>query len=241
MADRLRPARLRSWQSPGTPQPIPESHSGIPTQRSTTLVWGLLTLCGLLAAAPAVRAEEARFSQSLAPADAVATGIQKLTSDQLAVLDALVRQDERIYAVPDPKHPAPARFSQRLLPAERRDAGLGLLTPAELAKVDTAVAQYETRGESATASVASPVAWQPEITVPGLEVHGMISFTYGAGSGGSSMMGGAMAVSVADPEHGFAFTAGYAEMHGKGPLLGRGCYGGYYPDYPYGFGPPLAP
>ena len=192
----------------------------------------------LLAAAPtAVRAQEARFSQSLTPTDQAATGIQKLSPDQLAVLDALVRRDEKIQAVPDADQPAPPRFSQRLLPAERRSAGLTLLTDAELAKVDAAVARYESGSESLVTTAPGPASWQPEVKAPGPEIHGMISFTIGSGSGGYSMMGGAMAVSIADPEHGIAITAGYSEMHGKGPLLGRGYYDGFPGEYPFGFGP----
>ena len=196
----------------------------------------------MLATAPlAAWAQDARFSQSLTPADQSATGIQKLSPDQLAVLDALVRRDEKIQAAPDPNQPAPLRFSQRLLPAERQSAGLTLLSNSQLTSLDAVVARYESGGENLATTRSGPAVWQPEVKAPGPEVHGMISFTYGTGSGGYSMMGGAMAVSIADPVHGIAIEAGYSEMHGKGPLLGRGCYDRYPGGYPFGFDPWLEP
>jgi len=195
--------------------------------------WALLTATALV-----LPAQEARFSQSLAPADQAATGIRKLSPDQLAVLDALVRRDARIIAVPDPSEPAPPRFSQRLLPAERQSAGVAVLTDAESAKLDSAVARFESGRSPVDRLPASGEDWRPAAGGPALEVHGTISLTYGAGRGGASFMGGAMAVSIADPEHGIALAAGYAEMHGKGPLLGRGGYCGAFPGaYPFGPGP----
>ena len=192
----------------------------------------------MTAAALPMLAQEGRFSQSLAPADEAAAGILKLSPDQLAVLDALVRRDARINAFPDPSQPAPApRFSQRLLTAERQSAGLTLLTDAECTKLDAAVARFESGGRSGEQLSTSGENWRPVAGGPALEVHGTVSLTVGAGRGGASFMGGAMAVSVADPAHGIALSAGYAEMHGKGPLLGgRGYCGGLPGEYPFGPG-----
>ena len=69
----------------------------------------------------------------------------------------------------------------------------------------------------------------------------MISFTYGTGSGGYSMTGGAMAVSVDDPAHGLSLLVSYAEMHGRGPYYGWGC-GRMFPSvYPPDLLPPPIP
>ena len=216
-----------------------ESQRGIPPFKTRLSLRRLLAWGGFLTVAVLpLRAQEARFSQSLAPADEAATGILKLSADQRAVLDALVRRDARINAVPDPGQPAPApRFSQRLLAAERQGAGLTLLTDAESAKLDAAVARFESRGGSGEQLVTSSEDWRPAAGGPALEVHGTVSLTVGAGRGGASFMGGAMAVSVADPAHGIVLSAGYAEMHGKGPLLGgRGFCGGFPDEYPFGPG-----
>jgi len=196
------------------------------------LAWGAL----LTAMVPPLRAQEARFSQSLAPADQAAAGILKLSPDQLAVLDALVRRDARINAEPDPGQPAPApRFSQRLLSAERQSAGLTRLTDTESTRLDAAVTRFESGGGPGEQPATSGEGWRPAAGGPSLEVHGTVSLTYGAGRGGASFMGGAMAVSVADPAHGIVLSAGYAEMHGKGPLLGGRGYCDRFPgEYPFG-------
>ena len=54
-----------------------------------------LWLAGCLCLAVAVRGSgsELRFSQSLKPEDRTAAGLAKLSSDEVAVIDALVRRD----------------------------------------------------------------------------------------------------------------------------------------------------
>jgi len=149
-----------------------------------------------------------------------------------------VRRDARINTFPAPSQPAPApRFSQRLLAAERQSAGLTLLTGTESIKLDAAVARFESGGGSGEQHSSNGENWHPAASSPSLEVHGTVSLTVGAGRGGASFMGGAMAVSVADPAHGIELSAGYAEMHGKGPLLGgRGYCGGFPGGEPFGPG-----
>ena len=105
--------------------------------------WATLLVCGLLAGGPAgTRAADTpalpRFSQLLATPDRAATGLDRLSSDQLAVLDALVRRDLVAQSAPrrtDAPAP-PARFSQRLTDDERRNAGLAALTAAERVRLD---------------------------------------------------------------------------------------------------------
>ena len=62
----------------------------------------------------------------------------------------------------------------------------------------------------------------------------MISFTYGTGRGGYSMMGGSVAVSVNDPAHGLSLLVGYGESRTNAPFLrgacGRGYGAGYFLD-----------
>jgi hypothetical protein len=204
--------------------------------------WSILALCGLLViATTTVRADDMRFSHRLTALEQSQAGLQKLSPDQLAVLDALFRRDGIVYAQPDPAHPAPARFSQRLSAGERQSAGLDLLSAGELARLDALVDHYESGGLPPLTAASTTSAFEPELKGPAPEVHGMISFTYGTGRGGYSMTGGAMALSVDDPAHGMSLLVSYAEMHGRGSYSGWGC-GRMFPSiYPPDFLPPPIP
>jgi hypothetical protein len=197
--------------------------------------WRAIFCGGLMAAVAAAGwAEDGRFSQQLTPVERADLGLPRLSSDQLAVLDALIRRDEKWYVRPDAKPPSPARFSQRLSAGERQSAGLELLDETHLERLDALVARSEFgSGPDAAFARSSETLLRPEFRRPAPEIHGMISFTFGGGSGYSAM-GGAMALEFDDPAHGFSILAGYEQMRFKGPLLGRGY--GYYGD-PYYRGP----
>jgi hypothetical protein len=182
----------------------------------------LFTLAWLVTAAAIVGwAQDGRFSKVLTAGERTDAGIGRLSSNQLAVLDALVRLDLRTRARPDSVHPAPARFSQRLSAEERRNAGLDLLTGAELARVDTLVAAFES-GPTPVAGVNSVLRNGERMAKDPLpEIHGTISFTAGAGSGAYTEMGGAITLDYYDPAHDFSVFFGYGEMHTKGPSLFR--------------------
>ncbi len=187
-------------------------------------LWKLLAAGTLIAAAITSRAQDARFSQALTSGELIDTGIVRLSPDQLAVLDALIRRDEKINAVPDAAHPAPSRFTLRLMPEERERAGLGLLMAAELVRLDALVDDFESGRRPARTSASANAGWKPRRHHPSPEIHGMLSFTYGAGSGGYQEMGGAMAVTVDDPDHGLSLLFAYAAMRAKGPSFDR-AYG----------------
>jgi hypothetical protein len=139
------------------------------------------------AAMLAARAEGIRFSEEVTPAERMGIGLQRLSSDQLAILDALVRRDEKWNAQPGSPPPSPARFSQRLSPEERNSAGLDRLDEAHVFRLDIAVARIEfgpppvrPGGKTSDATLQPQLAWR------GLEIHGMLSFMVGGGSGGYS-------------------------------------------------------
>jgi hypothetical protein len=180
----------------------------------------------ITAAVFAASAEDVRFSQQLSASQRLECGLQRLSSDQLAVLDALVRRDENWNVKPKAAPPAIPRFSQRLSSDERRTAGLETLDRADLFNLDDCVAQIEF-GTSQTqpAGSSADASLQPQIQRPRLEVHGMLTFVVGGGSGGRSEMGGSMAFMVADPAHNLSVFVDYEEMHAKSSLSGRGCYG----------------
>lgn len=189
----------------------------------TSAIVGVFAIAG--------RAQDLRFSHTLTNAQCVASGIVKLSTDQIAVLDALVRRDAKIQAFPDTAHPAPARFSLRLVPDERRGAGLGLLTGAEVSYLDTLVADFESGRLPAAPAANGGAGWKPAVTAPHPEIHGLLTFTYGAGRGGYQEMGGAMEVSIDDPAHGLSLLFGYGTARIKDPYLDAvGCApGGYLP------------
>ena len=193
-----------------------------------------------LAASPRAEADaDPRFSQSLAIAERAETGFNRLSTDQVAVLDALVRRDLSTQSSSRPNDPLPAaRFSQRLTADERANAGLTLLTEAELARLD---ALLERHGTAVMARVLlAPPVFAPtgmrlrpleSYSVP--EIHGSISLTYGVGKGGYSEKTGAINLNYEDPVHNFSVMFGYTESHFKGPIPYRDGYlGGPAPFVP---------
>ena len=174
-----------------------------------------------LTAEPAVGAES-RFSGSVVVAERPGMGIERLSSDQLAVLDALVRREAEVArSESEPAAGTPKAFSRRLTDAERRNAGLHHLSPEELKRLDAAVARFELRDRTqhlltppifvSHRSAARTVDRRREA-----EVHGSITLSYGWG-GGYSTKSGSMVVNVADPNRRYSVTIGYGENHVSGP------------------------
>lgn len=186
-----------------------------------------------LAASVASQGQDLRFSQKLSAAEQSQAGLERLSSDQLAVLDALVRQDEKFYPRYD-AHGASNRLSQRLSVAERKNAGLELLTADELARLDALVAQHAAGRATGSTSKSNSKPFDPELERPAPEIHGMLTFTYGVGSRGYSEMGGSMLLSYDDPAHNFSLLVGYGEGRVKGAYGGRGCGENYYLRRPDG-------
>jgi hypothetical protein len=186
----------------------------------------LLLAAALLAVAltAMVRAADlARFSQVLTAEQRAATGLDQFTSDQLAVLDALVRHDDA-YAMPSTvAHPRPARFSQRLNADERRNAGLVRLSPDQLARLDALVEQRVPLRVPVVVPAASATAPVVEVERVRPQIHGSVTLGMGWGSGGYSEMGGSMVVDYYDPAHNLDVMMGYSEVHTKGGYLYRGC------------------
>lgn len=190
-----------------------------------------------------VRAADAdlRFSRTLAPAELSATGLDRLSSDQLAILDALIRRDiaqSRFIS----KEPRPDRFSARLTDSEREQSGLARLAEAELAALDAHIAPLATPPAPATG--ARFAANSRYVPVPSVKidrsppVHGELSLMVAAGSDGYSAYGGGIAVTVDDPASKMALTLAYSEVRSKGGHPWRYCDDYYYPRR-HGFLSPL--
>lgn len=175
----------------------------------------------LAAVARGGEAPETRFSQALPAADFTAGGLAHLTSDEVAVIDALVRRDTTARLQAPPADSTPAAFSARLTAEERRTAGLTRLSPAELTRLDELVERQQ-NARLARTLLAPPVFLSrsreatPRETKGGREVHGSFSLSYGFGRGGYSERSGSASWTVEDPARGYAVTVGYAETHVKG-------------------------
>jgi hypothetical protein len=202
-------------------------------QRLRTMkFWAGLFASALVAVALAAgEAAHGRFSQTLSVAELTEAGLQRLSSDQVAVLDALVRRDLVMQANPRRGDPTPApRLSQRLTEDERRNAGFSLLTDAEVTRLDT-LADRNASVILARTLLAPPVfiapgaPVRPDGTKTAPEIHGTISLSYGWGKGGYSEKTGAMLLRYEDPTHGFSLNAGYSETQTKSPFPYRDVTG----------------
>lgn len=200
-----------------------------------TLALALLTSCFT-----AARASDMRFSKSLSTEDFSAAGLNRLSSDHIAILDALVRRDiaqSRLVS----KEPRPAQFSDRLTATERDNAGVSLLTANEIAALDAHIAPLAVppaSGASARFTPNSRYAPVPSVKIDrGPRIHGELTLMVAAGSDDYSAYGGGIAVTLDDPASKMALTVAYSEIHSKGGSPWR-----YYGDpYHYRRHGPLAP
>ena len=178
----------------------------------------------------AVRANQAdvRFSQTLKAEDRSAGGFARLSSDEVAVIDALVRRDT-VGRVRSATTETPTLFSQRLTADERRPAGLAKLTDAELSKLDALVDRFQSAKLARTLLAPPTYIARGSRVVPSeakkeREIHGSFSLSYGWGSGGYSEKTGSMVLTLDDPARRFSITIGYTESHVKGGSIYRDPY-----------------
>ncbi len=187
----------------------------------------LLFSCLALLAARVHAADDIRLSRTLVPDEFAAAGLAQLSSDQIAVLDALVRRDiADSQRVTRTKETRAARFSERLTADERKNAGLTVLAPEQVAQLDNFVARLTSPEAGGNGQFVSSGAGRTEVFTDRTlrrapEIHGSFSLMYGVGSGGYSERGGAMTLSYEDPS-GLSIAVGYSEVHSKG---------GFYRDY----------
>lgn len=187
----------------------------------------LLAATALAARLPAAPADataptEVRFSQTVGTPERPSLGLDRLSADQIAVLDALIRRDTAVRSRANADAQAPEAFSRRLNADELRLTGLATLPADTLARLDAAIARRQ-------AAVLAPFLLSPPIYLarPGRieareqkrerELHGTFSLSYGWGKGGYSEKTGAMTVTMEDPEKGLAVSVGYSETQIKGP------------------------
>ena len=192
----------------------------LPVMRLASLL--LLAVLFLTAAGRAAN-DDLRFSVVLNATERAAGGLTRLTSDQVAVVDAFVRRDTAARAG---TVETAARFSQRLTAGERQTAGLALLAESEVAQLDELVARHQA-SRLARTLLAPPsyISRAPRIIAEEKkkerEIHGSFSLSYGMGSGGYSEKSGSMVLTMEDPAKRYSITVAYSETHIKG---GKGYY-----------------
>lgn len=190
----------------------------------------MLLLSGLLAvstvSATAAETRETRLSQNLTSTERSAAGFSRLSSDQVAVLDALFRRDAAAQLTPrrSDAPPLAARFSQRLTADERLTSGLTLLTEAELSQLDAFADRVSTalNARALLTPVASsyiPVSVRTRVAEAKIapEIHGSFTLGMGFGKGYSERFGG-MTLTYDDPEHNLAVSFSYTESRIKGAI-----------------------
>jgi hypothetical protein len=199
--------------------------SPLPSRRPEAMLragmLGMLCLIAALSGFAAAAEDESapRFSATLSTAQRAEAGLTQLTEDNIAVIDALVRQDEALLRRHS-KALGAGNFSQRRTAHERDIAGLAKLTPGQQARLDELIARRSAAAiPMLTAELGAPPAIRriPErdTRAPALEVHGSVSLTYGWSKEGD-VRGGSMVVSLQDPAHRFTVLIGYSEFRGKG-------------------------
>jgi hypothetical protein len=198
----------------------------------------ILALAGMFATAPAGAADDSadpRFSSTLSPDQLKETGLDQLSTDNVAVIDALVRLDVAALRLRN-NNIRSTRFSERRTDHERDIAGFGHLTPDQLAKLDQFVSLripapvIPASADLSHASVSLDAVRIP-YKRPAPEIHGSVTLTYGGGKGGS-FRGAESVLTYVDPSRHFAVTVGYSQYSGSG--LGSYPYsndGGYTPYY----------
>jgi hypothetical protein len=184
---------------------------------------------GLMGMARAGEESEPRFSSTLSPVQQAETGLDRLTVDNIAVIDALVRLDASSATRLVRNNIRTTRFSARRTAHERDIAGLDRLTPEQLRKLDQFVAlripaPVPADADLAYASVRLDSTTPIAIKKPAPEIHGSVSLTYGWNRGGS-IRGVDTSVTYIDPHKRYAITVGYSDYRGNGLAS--------YPLYPY--------
>ncbi|PAW66929.1 MAG: hypothetical protein B9S34_06695 [Opitutia bacterium Tous-C1TDCM] len=179
-------------------------------------------------------AADLRFSLSLAAAEKTAAGLARLSSDEVAVIDALVRRDTARLASAADSAAGEKTFAQRLTADERRTSGIAALPAEEAARLDTFVARFQAARLART--LLRPPAFHTRATRIRTEeakrdraIHGSFSLSYGWGKGGYSEKTGSMVLNWEDPDRGIAVSFAYTESHIKGGGVYRDPY--YDPFY----------
>ena len=170
-----------------------------------------------------------RFSATLTPEERAETGLNGLSSDEVASLDALVRRDIAARGSTTNDAAPASTFSQRLTADERRVTGVASLAETEVARLNGLVDRH-TSARLARALLAPPAFLsrtrriEPAETKDERKIRGSFTLAYSWGSGGYSARTGAMELHFDDPKGRYSISIGYAETHAKYEDDYRGDY-----------------
>lgn len=171
-----------------------------------------------------VTASDLRFSKTLSPSERTETGLDRLSSDQTAVLDALVRRDRSVSHLKS--RPQSDLFTERLLDDERRNAGIELLKSSEIERLNALVQLHRSLSVSpppfvSRSRVSTDSRIRPEMIKEKPDIRGTYSIWFGGGSGGYSERGASISSTYTSPSGQLSVTVGYATVRTKGPSIYR--------------------
>lgn len=169
----------------------------------------------------------ARFSQTLSPANWVGAGFIHLSTPQAQVLDTLIQRDIDSARQGDAVAFSKS-FTERLTADERERAGIDRLTEPEKARLNAIVAEAIANRPTATLTheraVAAPEPVNVPVEKPHFTVHGDVSLFMGGGSHGRSWYGAGFDVFVTDPTNTLTVGVGATEIRERGgrctPVVG---------------------
>jgi hypothetical protein len=208
------------------------------------LVRGPLTLALALLALRAAAADFG-FNSGLSQDQRTASGVSKLTANEVAELDRLVAADVAS-AHEGGVTGFSSTFTARRSAQERADTGIGALTEDERGTLDVLAARAIAMGpppeqmfsysppRAEAPRAAPPTVAAVDVEAPRLEVHGDLSFTVGGSGHGRGFYGTSDDIAVVDAKDGFSLDIGIEDFKGKGLLGLYGPYGLYGPNGPYG-------
>lgn len=197
-----------------------------------------LLLLGSLLSATLFAAESPRFSQSISAEQRVAAGLDALTSDEIAAIDALVRLNHRqvgavekrrteerspIAAMPEEAAQS-AAFVASLSADQKHAAGIDRLSPEQQTNLDGIVAALFAPAEDTVASTAKTVE-AVEFFPDRWEVHGEFGLSFGFGNHGYRSRAAWLQTSLLDTKTGTEFSVGVATGKEEGDYLRHFRYG----------------
>lgn len=192
----------------------------------------LVVLALMASAVVSLRGAQGGFTATLSPDQQAAAGIAALTDAKRDLLNALIASEVALARQGEVSGFA-GTFSSRRNDGERAAAGIEGMTAEQVAELDRLVAALIAAGPS-TRDI--PVKLKRDQTTKPrerLEVHGEISYTFGAASGGREFHGGSMTTTIFDTKTGSSLSFTYGQFEGD-LLPYHGRYG-YHDDWT---GPP---
>jgi hypothetical protein len=180
-----------------------------------------VVIAAVLASVTVSAAEPTSFISTLSAENKAASGVERLSEEQIAALNAQIAREIAV-ARQGATVAFATSFTHRRTPQQRTEAGLDRLMTPELARLDTLVATAVANGAKpaspatdALVTTSSPSTYVESIPRHA-EVHGEVTLAYVSGSGGAHGYGASMVTTVTDPSGKYSLTFGFSQFYGKG-------------------------